>query len=189
MNHSKLTLAMLIIISCLLITPLISYAVNISDVINDLDKTAQNARIIGENPAEAATIYDIIGQILNLVLTSLGVIFLLLMIYGGLTWMTAGGNQEKVKTAGSIINKAVIGLIIILLAWLLTNFVIFRIIDVTTSSTVLSNCNPADCDNECKDAGAPTGCCTRGSEEPSSPYYDDISCECQTDPDISLICQ
>jgi hypothetical protein len=59
-------------------------------------------------------------------------IFLLLMIFGGIRWMTAGGNEENVKKASSLIYQATIGLIIVISAFLLTNFVIFQVIETTT---------------------------------------------------------
>jgi len=113
--------------------PLVTTAAGIGDVLFDLDKTAQNAKIIGENPAEAPTIYQIIGQIINLVLSFLGALFLILIIFGGITWMTAGGNEEKVKKASELMSHAAIGLAIVLFAFLLTNFVIFKIIGLANT--------------------------------------------------------
>jgi len=39
-------------------------------------------------------------------------------------WMTAGGNDEKIEKAKKLISAAVIGLIIVLLAWAIVIFVI-----------------------------------------------------------------
>jgi len=50
----------------------------------------------------------------------MGALFLILMIYGGFTWMTAQGNEEKIAKAKRIIVNAVIGLSIILLSKALT---------------------------------------------------------------------
>jgi TRAP-type C4-dicarboxylate transport system permease small subunit len=100
-------------------------------MLNDLDVTAQNAKITTQLQG-APTIYQIIGIVVNIVLSGLGVIFLLLMIFGGIRWMTAGGNEETVRKASSLIFQATVGLIIVLSAFLLTNFVIFRIINTAT---------------------------------------------------------
>lgn len=56
----------------------------------------------------------IVGNLIAAVLGILGVIFLILMIYAGLLWMTAGGNADNVKKAKSILTNAVIGLVITL---------------------------------------------------------------------------
>jgi amino acid transporter len=65
-----------------------------------------------------------IGQIVSIVLSLLGVIFLVLLIFGGIQWMTAGGNDEQVKKAKNVIIRSIIGLIIILLAYIISVFVI-----------------------------------------------------------------
>jgi len=56
-------------------------------------------------------------NIVNVILGSLGLITVVLIIYGGVIWMTAGGNEEKISKAKKVITSAIIGLIIIALAW------------------------------------------------------------------------
>lgn len=63
-----------------------------------------------------------IGKIIRAILSFLGVIFLVLMIYGGYTWMTARGNDQQVSKARSIVINSIIGLIIIMAAWAITYF-------------------------------------------------------------------
>ena len=53
----------------------------------------------------------------------LSIVAVILVIYGGFTWMTAGGNEEKVTTAKKILTSAIIGLVIILLSWAIIVFV------------------------------------------------------------------
>jgi len=55
-----------------------------------------------------------------------------LILYGGFKWMTAGGNEEQVGEAKKIIISGVIGLIIILSAYAIANFVVGAIIQGTT---------------------------------------------------------
>ena len=64
-----------------------------------------------------------IGTIIQIVLTFLGVIFLLLMIYGGYIWMLARGNEQEITKAKDIIKNSIIGLIIVLAAYAITAFV------------------------------------------------------------------
>jgi len=97
-----------------------------------LDLTAQSAKIIGD-PNQTLSIYQIIGSIINIVLGFVGVIFLVLIIYGGVKWMVAGfgnGGAEDIKKSRTIIMQAFIGLMIVLGAFVLTNYVVFKIIDV-----------------------------------------------------------
>ena len=69
----------------------------------------------------------IIGNIISVALSFLGIIFLVLMIYGGYMWMTAAGNEEKAKTASKLIIAAVIGLLVVVAAFAITTFVMRRL--------------------------------------------------------------
>ena len=57
-----------------------------------------------------------------------GVVFLILMIVGGLMWMTAAGNDERVNKAKSLITNAVIGMVIVFSAYAITYFVTSRLL-------------------------------------------------------------
>lgn len=56
---------------------------------------------------------QLIGKIINAVLGVVGSLALLMFVYGGLTWMTSAGSQEKVKKGRDIIVWSAIGLAII----------------------------------------------------------------------------
>lgn len=66
---------------------------------------------------------DIAGSALRIALSLVGVLFLLLMIYGGFTWMTAGGNEKTAGKGKTIIAAAALGLIMVVAAYLITSFV------------------------------------------------------------------
>ncbi len=71
-----------------------------------------------------------IARIINVFLGILGVIFVVLIIYGGFMWMTAAGNNDKVEKAKKIISRSVIGVLIILTSYLVTWFVMSRLVEV-----------------------------------------------------------
>lgn len=133
--HSKLKPLILLIVFSFFIfaifTPHTYAAENVGDIINELDKTAVNAGIIGEGEQAEVTIYDFIGRFINLFLGFIGAIFLIIIIYAGFTWMMAKGNQQEVEKASKLLENATIGIIIILAAYLLTNYVVFRIIGIS----------------------------------------------------------
>lgn len=55
--------------------------------------------------------------IINTVLTLLGMAFMALMLYAGVLWVTARGNEEQITKAKTTIIRAVIGLAIVLSAY------------------------------------------------------------------------
>ena len=69
----------------------------------------------------------IVGKIISALLAFLGTIFLVLIIYGGFLWMTAGGNEEQIKKARGIITHATIGLIIVLAAYAITYYIVEKV--------------------------------------------------------------
>lgn len=99
-----------------------------SAAVNGLHKSASKA-YTGEasnNIDSNKVITDIpsaIGKIVGALLSFIGVVFLILMIYGGLTWMLARGNEQEVEKAKNLIIAAVIGLIIVLSAYAITSYI------------------------------------------------------------------
>ena len=76
-----------------------------------------------DESATADTVPNTIASIIKVFLGFLGIIFIILVIWAGYNWMTAGGNEEKVTKARTTIFRAVIGLIIIVSAYAITHFV------------------------------------------------------------------
>lgn len=66
-----------------------------------------------------------VGRIIRYFLSLLGIIAVMLMMYAGFIWMTAGGSEEKIKKAKAIMTNAVIGLVIITSAYAIVLF-LFR---------------------------------------------------------------
>jgi len=73
-----------------------------------------------------------IGSFIKIALSFVGVIFLALMVYAGFLWLTARGESEPVEKAGKIIKTAVIGFIITVGAYSITNFVVPKVLEKTT---------------------------------------------------------
>lgn len=66
----------------------------------------------------------IVANIIRIALGFLGIVALVLILYGGYMYMTAAGNEERITTARKILINAVIGLAIILSALAIVQFVI-----------------------------------------------------------------
>ena len=76
---------------------------------------------------------DVIARVIKIVLGFLGTIAVVLIIVAGFQWMTAAGNEDKVKKAQKIMTAAVIGLVIVLMAYALSTFIINAVIEATTA--------------------------------------------------------
>lgn len=77
---------------------------------------------------------SIVVSIIKIVLGFLGIISVVLILYAGFLWMTAGGNEEKISEAKKILTAGTIGLVIILSAYAITSFVIDQIYGATTGT-------------------------------------------------------
>lgn len=74
---------------------------------------------------------EIIASVVRIILGFLGIIAVIIIIYGGYTWMTAAGNEDKISNAKRILVNAVIGLVIILAAFGIVSYVIARLQEAT----------------------------------------------------------
>lgn len=70
----------------------------------------------------------IVADIIRILLGFLGLLATLIIIQAGFQWMTAAGDKAKVDGAKTRMQQGVIGLIIILSAWALSNFVISQVL-------------------------------------------------------------
>jgi hypothetical protein len=84
-----------------------------------------------ENFKDAESLPQTIGQIIKFLLSFLGVFFLGLTIYGGFLWMTARGNDTQTTKARDVLQNALIGLIIVLISYGITSFVLYSIEGLT----------------------------------------------------------
>lgn len=99
---------------------------NAQDTNFGLDTAAKSAQLPVDTTlkkGDPVSVQKIIGTLIGTILSFVGVIFLLLVIYGGIMWMTAGGAEEKITKAKGLITNAVIGLALIFAAYAITAFV------------------------------------------------------------------
>jgi len=70
------------------------------------------------------SIRALILRIVDFILLFLGLLAVIMIIYGGITYVSSAGNQEKVDQAKKIIMYAIVGIIIVLISFALVNTVI-----------------------------------------------------------------
>ena len=81
------------------------------------------------NPED--TLADNVATIINNALAILGTACVIVIIIGGVNYMTSSGDAGKVKKAKDTILYGAIGLIICVLAFAITNFVVMGILKNT----------------------------------------------------------
>lgn len=72
-----------------------------------------------------------IANIIRIILGLMGIILVVLIVYAGFLWMTAAGDPKKVETAKKIITNAIIGLVIIMSAFGITQFILSSLVSAT----------------------------------------------------------
>ncbi len=73
--------------------------------------------------------------ILNWLIGFAGVICVVMIIVGGYSYMTAGGDESKVKDASKTLTNAIIGLVICFIAVILVNYVLENFLTPNTPPT------------------------------------------------------
>ncbi len=90
----------------------------LSDRVNAQAENMQNTAGLGD-----VSLGVVISMVIRAALTLLGIIFLVIIVFAGYRWMTASGNEEAIQKAQSSIKRAIIGLVIVMLAYAITAFV------------------------------------------------------------------
>ncbi|EKE07507.1 MAG: hypothetical protein ACD_18C00064G0006 [uncultured bacterium] len=93
------------------------FAQGVKNANSQLQPIAQKAGITESN------LGNIAGTVISAILSLVGVIFLVLMVYAGILWMTARGKDDQTERAKNIIIAALIGLFIVVSAYAITKFV------------------------------------------------------------------
>ena len=79
---------------------------------------------------------DIVVNVIIYVLGFIGLFFLIMVIYSGVQWISAGGNEDTITKAKARLKNSIIGFAVIVLAYALTVFV-SRILQSSLSGTTL----------------------------------------------------
>lgn len=76
------------------------------------------------NIKEDNSVMPTVTNIINVVIAVVGILAVMVMIYGGFQYMTSSGDGVKAKKARDTILYGVIGLVISILAYAIINFVL-----------------------------------------------------------------
>lgn len=77
-------------------------------------------------PGEANKFSDleiIVGNIIRAVVPIAGVVLFAMLVYGGMQYLSSGGNPESMQKAKSALTYAVVGVALLVVAWLALLFI------------------------------------------------------------------
>lgn len=115
----------LFVFSFFLVSGMLTIA-SADETLDGLNKTAGQIGAFKDSISDTSAknfIQTRAGQIVGVVLSFVGVVFLVLTIYAGIMWMTAAGNSQQVDKAKGMLINSIIGLVIIFAAYAITAFV------------------------------------------------------------------
>jgi hypothetical protein len=93
-------------------------------VAQNFTETLDNTGAAVYDSPDDVTLFGTLGIILNATLSVLGIILLIIVLYAGFLWMTAGGNEKSVEKAKDMLVNAVVGMILLVSAYAIAQFVV-----------------------------------------------------------------
>ena len=108
--------------ACLFSSRLLASATSVQEGANAARADGMPTELIGDN--------GVFSRITNTVLLIVGLISVIMLVYGGLRYILSGGDSKKVTDAKNTILYAIIGLIISMLAYAIVHFVLNSVIGV-----------------------------------------------------------
>lgn len=75
------------------------------------------------------TVNNLVTTIINIFSAVVGIVAVIMILYGGFKYITAGGDSSRITSAQHTIIYAIIGLIIVALAQIVVQFVLSSAID------------------------------------------------------------
>ena len=117
----------LVVLICIIFSSFIMTAALAGNAFENAQTTLQTGgeQAIGETNSDLPTV---IGRIVRAILVVMGMVLTIYVIRGGYMYMTAGGDTGQVTKAKEYLKNSIIGLVIIMLAYSISNYVLKWII-------------------------------------------------------------
>lgn len=97
---------------------------NTADTTGDNTQNKSGSTVRLDNPLGTVSVPVVIGRVINKVLGIVGALALLMFVYGGITWMTSMGNEQKVTQGKNILMWASLGMVIIFSSYAIIRFIL-----------------------------------------------------------------
>lgn len=77
-------------------------------------------------------ISTVVGQMISVILGLSGILFLCLMVYAGILYLTSNGEEAGVKKAKKLITSSIVGIIIVMASYAITAYVVAALTSVVS---------------------------------------------------------
>lgn len=123
-NTIKILFALTLFVG-LLFSPLAVVHADAGQVFTEACKQSNNNPAVcgGNNTG----VFDILKTVINVLLIVAGAVAVIMIIIGGIRYITSSGDQSHVKAAKDTILYAVIGLVITILSFAIVNYVLGKL--------------------------------------------------------------
>lgn len=111
--------------------PFAAYADEIGNCLSQgsgLDATISGDCDPADTDVGTEKIQDIVTLIVNIFSVIVGIVAVIMIIYGGFKYITSGGDSGNITSAKNTIIYAIIGLVIVALAQFLVQFVLDKVV-------------------------------------------------------------
>lgn len=115
--------------------PLLAQTAGGQSALEGLNKTGT----IAYGAKEAPEIGTLVGNLINALIGLLGIVFLFYLVYGGVLYMNARGDEKQVGHAKQTMLNAAVGLVIIVTSYAISTFVIDRLVESQNPVSQSSN--------------------------------------------------
>ena len=77
----------------------------------------------GNLPKDVSQVSGLVTIVLQVLLINAAVVYYDMLLWGGIRWITSGGDKANTQSARSTITAALIGLVIVFSAWIIANII------------------------------------------------------------------
>lgn len=109
----------------LLLVPVLALGVSVATSTADVAAQIQiGVDSVGSTGSDAGSVGDIIKNVINALLYIVGVLAVIMLVWGGIRYTTSAGNANSVSAAKNTILYAIIGLVVAFFAYAIVNWVL-----------------------------------------------------------------
>lgn len=88
-----------------------------------MDNWQTGADDLTSDVAQLSSIEFLLKRILNIAIPLAGLTLFIMLLAGGITWLTAGGDPEKAKKAQGTLTWAIAGFVLLIASWFILGLI------------------------------------------------------------------